>query len=307
MPKKQPKAFAILGPTASGKTELACKIADNFPVDIISVDSSMIYKELNIGTAKPDRNLLVKYPHKLIDIRNVTDIYSVGDFILDAVREIKASFANGRVPLLVGGTMMYFHALQNGIAVLPEADKKIRETILAKAENIGWSALHDELSSFDKVSYCKLEPMDKQRVQRAHEVFMLTGKPLSSFVAKKPGYSFDIDFLAIMPRIREHLHERIANRFNDMLKKGLVEEVQHLYAMPGVSLDLPAIRSVGYRQVWQYLSGDYDYTTMCERSVAATRQLAKRQLTWIRNWDELTVFTELSTVEDYIKTHINLG
>ena len=293
--------IGLLGPTASGKTDLACKLAEIYPIDIISVDSSMIYKGLDIGTAKPSKGIQQLYPHKLIDIRVVTDIYSVGEFIKDVLHEIRQSLANNRLPLLVGGTMMYFNALQNGIAALPEANSVIRQEILKRSLRHGWVALHAELESFDKESFQRIKPTDHQRIQRAHEVYILTQRPLSSFKASTPEYEFKLELLGLMPEDRNELHVKIANRFKDMLSQGLIAEVEGFFNREDISLELPAMRSVGYRQVWEYLEGKASHTEMLEQAIYATRQLAKRQYTWLRNWEDIQILSEPYLIMEFVK------
>jgi tRNA dimethylallyltransferase len=290
---RQIPIICLMGPTASGKTALALEIVKRFPCDIISVDSAMVYRGMNIGTAKPDQTLLKIAPHRLIDIRDPADSYSAGQFYQDAWREIQAIDASGRIPLLVGGTMLYFRLLQQGIADLPKADKDCRADLTARAAKVGWPALHAELMKFDSDTAKRLNPQDSQRIQRAYEVYALTGKTLSSFLNEQnnnlPPHQFYS--LALIPSDRSGLHQLIAARFQHMLAQGFIEEVRQLYKRPDLNPQLPAIRSVGYREIWSYLAGEINYLEMQEKALAATRQLAKRQLTWLRSWPHVLAFS----------------
>lgn len=290
MSEKQ--VVCIMGPTASGKTDLAIKLVQQFPeFEIISVDSVMLYKELSIGAAKPTEAELEIAPHHLINIRSVIEPYSAADFAKDANELIKEIFARGHRPLLVGGTMLYFKALQEGLAKLPEADSDLREALLKEAEEKGWQALHDELAVVDPESAERIHPNDPQRLQRALEVYRATGKALSAHFSESKNQVPDYEFLNIglMPNDRAWLHERIALRFKQMLAEGLIDEVKQLQDIPGVHPDLPALRSVGYRQVWQCLNGELAEADLEEKGIVATRQLAKRQMTWMRGWSELNL------------------
>jgi len=286
---EQPRIVFLMGPTAAGKTPLAIKLVQQFPFEIISVDSAMVYRGLNIGSAKPDAPTLQMAPHRLIDICDPTETYSAGRFRGDALREISDIHARGKIPLLVGGTMLYFRVLQQGIAHLPSADKTIRDELFARAQKIGWQALHTELAEKDPVAAARIHPQDQQRIQRALEVYALTGQSISAQQRSQtnPLNTYRILSLAIAPSDRAQLHERIKLRFTQMLADGFVEEVQQLMARGDLSLDKPALRSVGYRQIWEYLLGQSDYQTMTEKALAATRQLAKRQMTWLRSWPDL--------------------
>ncbi|MFN7096611.1 MAG: tRNA (adenosine(37)-N6)-dimethylallyltransferase MiaA [Gammaproteobacteria bacterium] len=284
--------ICLMGPTAAGKTQLAIDLAAELPIEVISVDSALIYREMNIGTAKPDATLLNKVPHHLIDIKDPTESYSAADFCHDAKQLIAAIHARGNIPLLVGGTMLYYRSLWQGLSILPAANKIIRQQIDARAAEIGWPALHDELKKVDPVSAARIHPNDPQRLQRALEVFYLTGRPLSDFFADaKPQPAYRTLKVAIAPNERSILHERIAMRFDDMLAHGFVNEVIALRNRGDLHLDLPSMRAVGYRQIWQYLDGLYDYQTMREKGIIATRQLAKRQLTWLRSFDDIIWLT----------------
>lgn len=284
-----PKVIFLMGPTASGKTALAIELAKKHPIDLISVDSAMIYKGMDIGTAKPAPEILKEFPHKLIDIKDPSEPYSVADFYHDARREIEASLAKGRIPLLVGGTMLYFNALRKGLSHLPEANEVIREQLLHEAQSLGWPALHKRLTKIDPIAADKIKPTDSQRIQRALEVYELTGKPLSELW--QPGMEplpYEILAFAIAPEDRKTLHDRIAKRFKQMISQGFVEEVAKLKERSDLSEKLPSIRCVGYRQIWQHLNGELSLDEAVEKSIVSTRQLAKRQFTWLRAWPDLT-------------------
>ncbi len=285
------RMVALMGPTACGKTALAIALSLAFPMDIISVDSALVYRGMNIGTAKPTANELQLTPHRLIDLCDPADSYSVGQFCTDATREIQGILSTQRTPLLVGGTMLYFHQLFFGLGELPSADQKIRDQLMQEAEKIGWAAMHKKLSEVDPIAAQKIKPQDPQRIQRALEVFLLTGKPIST-LQKKQQHFFskdDVTFIALMPKDRAWLHQRIADRFEKMLAEGFIDEVQALKNRGDLHLNLPSMRVVGYRQVWEYLEGKYDYDTMKEKAIVATRQLAKRQMTWLRRWKEVII------------------
>lgn len=295
MPNQSVKKIPIIclmGPTAAGKTPLAVEIVQRFPCEIISVDSAMVYRGMNIGTAKPSPEILRIVPHRLIDIRDPAERYSAGEFRVDALREMADIIAHGKVPLLVGGTMLYFRVLQQGIARLPKADLKLRAKLQAQAEQEGWEALHAQLARVDPEAAKRIHPRDAQRIQRALEVYHLTGQSLSAWQAEDTSAlaEYDVYSLALAPTDRSHLHQRIEARFQQMVELGFIDEVRRLYERGDLSLDLPSIRSVGYRQVWEYFLGKYSYEEMCERAIVATRQLAKRQLTWLRSWPSLTWF-----------------
>ncbi len=294
----------LMGPTCSGKTALAIEAAKNLPVEIINVDSALVYRDLDIGAARPTPEELAVAPHRLLGFREITEPYSAADFRADALREIQSIHENGKLPLLVGGTILYFKALVEGLAPLPEADAGVREEIARLAEEKGWPAVHAELQKVDPVTAERLKPMDRQRLQRALEVYRITGRPLSAFHAehhtavtlRKDGLSefsalpWPVYSAALAPADRSWLHEMIARRFDAMLAAGLVDEVKALMVMPEVHRDLPAIKAVGYRQVWDYLNGEYDEEEMIQKGVIATRQLAKRQYTWLRKWPNLAWF-----------------
>lgn len=283
--------ICLMGPTASGKTGIACDLVKQLPYEIISVDSAMIYRDMNIGTAKPEADVLQQAPHRLIDICSPTASYSAAQFCDDADRACEEILKAGKTPLLVGGTMMYFRAFQEGLSALPEADPVIRQTIAAEACEFGWVHMHQKLSKLDPTTAARLHPNDTQRIGRALEVYALTGQPLSEILgtarATRP-YRF-INMI-LFPQHRAWLHERIARRFDEMLALGFLDEVDTLLARWHVTREHPAMRSVGYRQALDYREGMCDYSTFRERGIAATRQLAKRQLTWLRSWPHAHYF-----------------
>jgi len=283
--------FCLMGPTAAGKTSLACELVQRYPFEIISVDSAMIYREMNIGTAKPSEQELQLAPHHLINIRDPIESYSAAQFCTDALSLCDAILEKGKIPLLVGGTMMYFNALQQGLSQLPEANPLLRQQIEDEAGLHGWDVLYQKLMQIDPVTAARIHAHDAQRIQRALEVYYATGISLSTFLAKqkaRPDYSF-INFV-LFPEQRSWLHERIAQRFGEMLTAGFVEEVRHLQQKWNLDMNLPSMRCVGYRQVLAYLHGDDEYAIMREKAIAATRQLAKRQLTWLRHWDDILLY-----------------
>jgi tRNA dimethylallyltransferase len=277
----------LMGPTASGKTDLAVALCERLPFEIVSVDSAMVYREMEIGTAKPGPDILARAPHRLIDLLDPGEAYSAARFRADALREIEQIHSVGRIPLLVGGTMLYFRALQRGLSELPSADPQTRAHIESEASRLGWDALHAQLAEVDPVSAARIHPNDPQRLQRALEVHALTGMPLSAFFAQQEVNAFPYRTLEmiISPSDREVLRARIAERFHGMLQGGLLDEVEMLVKRGDLGPDLPSIRSVGYRQAWAYLAGEYDHTSMVEKAISATRQLAKRQITWLRQWE----------------------
>ena len=281
----KPLAIFLMGPTASGKTDLAIQLRQQLPVEVISVDSALIYRGMDIGTAKPSKAELALAPHRLIDICDPAESYSAANFRTDALREMQEISAKGKIPLLVGGTMLYYKALLEGLSPLPSADDKVRSEIEAKAALIGWGGLHQELSKIDPISAQRINPNDSQRINRALEVFYLTGKTLTQLTAQKgEALPYDILQFAIAPEQREVLHLRIEQRFHKMIELGFQQEVEKLYRRPDLNENLPSIRCVGYRQMWEYLRGDYDHDEMVFRGICATRQLAKRQITWLRGW-----------------------
>lgn len=279
--------FCLMGPTASGKTALACEMLAHFPFEIISVDSAMIYREMNIGTAKPSSQELQIAPHHLIDIIDPIESYSAAQFCTDAVALCESIIKKNKVPLLVGGTMMYFNALQKGLSILPDADELTRQQIEDEASQLGWDALHKKLAVIDSKAALRINPNDSQRIQRALEVYYVSGTTLSDLQAReKEGPDFSFVNFALFPEQRSWLHERIELRFNQMLAQGFVDEVKQLCEKWDLHYNLPSMRCVGYRQVLGYLQGEFDYPLMRDKGIAATRQLAKRQLTWLRHWDD---------------------
>ncbi len=308
MAAEKPPAIFLMGPTASGKTDLAMALCEKLPCDIISVDSAMIYRGMDIGTAKPSPDELARFPHRLIDICDPADTYSAADFRRDALAQMAAITEAGRIPLLVGGTMLYFKALLSGLSGLPAADPGVRADIERQAQAEGWLALHRELAQLDPEAASAIHPNNRQRLTRALEVVRLTGQPISRLWRAQAGdggntkviedypyfthwqadeigsLPYTVCQIAIAPADRHWLHDRIQRRFLQMLDQGFVEEVRGLRSRPDLTPELPSMRCVGYRQAWQYLDGDFDYQTMVDKGVAATRQLAKRQLTWLRKW-----------------------
>ena len=282
---QRPLAVFLMGPTASGKTALACALSERFPVALVSVDSALVYRGMDIGTAKPDAATLARYPHRLIDIRDPAEPYSAADFRADALGAMQDITSAGKVPLLVGGTGLYFRALQQGLSQLPEADGAIRERLAGQAANVGWPALHERLRAADPAAAARIGPNDAQRIQRALEVIELTGRPLSEQQQGGNGRRFPwrVLKLALLPADRAPLHARIAQRFDAMLAGGFLDEVRALRARGDLHPDLPAIRAVGYRQAWEHLDGQTDAAAFRDKGVFATRQLAKRQITWLRS------------------------
>ena len=284
-----PAAICLMGPTASGKTDLAVALRRHLPVEIISVDSAMVYRDMDIGTAKPDAATLQQAPHRLIDLLDPAEAYSAARFREDALREMADIVRAGAIPLLVGGTMLYFRALSEGLSVLPEADPVLRQRIEAEAAELGWKVMHRRLAEVDPESAARIHPNDPQRLGRALEVYALSGRPLSELWREHQAapLPYRLVKLAVAPPERHELHQRIAQRFALMLETGLLEEVEALYRRGDLHPELPSIRCVGYRQVWQYLAGELSYAEMSEKGVVATRQLAKRQFTWLRSESHL--------------------
>ncbi len=292
-----------MGPTASGKTDLALRLADLKDTHLINVDSAQVYRGMDIGSGKLSPDLLQQYPHALIDIRDPSQPYSASEFRSDALNELRSIAGSGKIPVLVGGTMLYYKALRDGLADMPTADSEVRAEIENMAAESGWEAVHRKLAQVDPESAARIHPNDPQRLQRALEVFLLTGKSLSEYhrqerlAATDPENDLpcELAWFAIQPADRAVLHERIGRRFHQMLADGFVDEVQNLFDRGDLADSLPSIKSVGYRQVWQYLAGELDYDGMVERSIIATRQLAKRQLTWLRSWPDLQPLDESPT------------
>ncbi len=279
--------LALLGPTASGKSALAIKAAESLPVEIVSMDSALVYRGMDIGTAKPGAALRARVPHHLIDLIDPDQGYSAGRWRQDAVRIVGEILERKRIPLLVGGTMLYYRALTSGLDELPPADPEVRAQIEAEAARRGWPALHEELQDADPASAARIAPADAQRIQRALEVWRITGKPLSALHGQAArDLPFEVKGLALVPE-RPVLHERIARRFAAMLRLGLVEEVESLKEKYRLSASMPSMRAVGYRQVWEYLEGRFDKAALAEKGIVATRQLAKRQLTWLRSFPDV--------------------
>ncbi|MET0616782.1 MAG: tRNA (adenosine(37)-N6)-dimethylallyltransferase MiaA [Luteibacter sp.] len=280
----RPLAVFLMGPTASGKTALACALADRYPLGLVSVDSALVYRGLDIGSAKPDPAMLARYPHELVDIRDPGQPYSAADFRADALAAMTRVREAGRVPLLVGGTGLYFRALQRGLSDLPEADPGVRERLGTEAARLGWAELHRRMAALDPVAGARIRPGDAQRIQRALEVMELSGRTLSELQqgGSRERFPYRVLKLGLLPDDRKTLHERIARRFDEMIAAGFLDEVRALRARGDLHPDLPAIRAVGYRQAWEYLDGQGDATNFRDRGIYATRQLAKRQITWLR-------------------------
>jgi tRNA dimethylallyltransferase len=292
-----PPAILLIGPTASGKTALAFELATRFPCDIVSVDSAQVFRDMNIGTAKPDAATLARFPHRLIDLITPEERYSAAQFRSDALHEMENITAAGRIPLLVGGTMLYVKALREGLAELPQADPALRVQIDAEAAAQGWPALHAELARHDPDTAARLKPTDAQRIQRALEVLRLTGRTLGSFFAEQAANALPFKLLniALVPSDRSVLHARIGERFAAMLAEGLVDEVKSLRTKYTLDAGLPSMRCVGYRQVWEMLEGGLPAKELCDRGIYATRQFAKRQLTWLRSMDGLSIVDPLDS------------
>ncbi len=285
----------LMGPTASGKTDVAVQLVQDLPCEIISVDSALVYRGMDIGTAKPNADILAKAPHRLIDICDPAEAYSAAQFAADAVREIEDIQANGKTPLLVGGTFLYFRALAEGLSPLPSADPELRAQLEAQAQTVGWAEMHQRLATVDPETASRIHPNDPQRIQRALEVYELTGEAMSKIMRQDNPVElpYNVSKLILAPSDRAVLHDRIAIRFKDMLSKGLVDEVRRLYQRGDLHRDLPSIRAVGYRQVWSYLEGELQYEEMIEKGIVATRQFAKRQFTWLRSEKEASWFDSL--------------
>lgn len=305
MTKPLPLALFLMGPTASGKTDLVIRLRQKYPVEIISVDSALIYKGMDVGTAKPDARELALAPHRLIDILDPSEAYSVADFRQDALREMQAIVNEGKIPLLVGGTMLYYKALLDGLSPLPAANPAVRQQIESQAQEQGWAALHAQLQQIDPISAARIHPNDPQRLSRALEVYKISGKTLTELTQTKgESIPFRVKQFAIAPMDRAELHRRIELRFEKMVKSGFEEEVKALYDRNDLHPDLPSIRCVGYRQMWDYFDGNSTLDEAIYRGICATRQLAKRQLTWLRSWDELT-WLDSENIERAVETLAN--
>ena len=290
--EKAPPAIFLMGPTASGKTGVAVDLVRHLPCEIVSVDSALVYRDMDIGTAKPDATTLAQAPHHLIDLIEPTESYSAAQFRRDALRLMAEITARGNIPLLVGGTMLYFKALLHGLNELPQADAALRAELDEKARNLGWPALHAELARLDPITAARLEPGDSQRVQRALEVCLLSGQPMSALLEHpaEADLPYRVIQIALEPGDRAVLHRRISERFDMMLAAGLLDEVRRLRQTYALHPALPSMRCVGYRQAWQHLDGEIDLAEFREKGLAATRQLAKRQLTWLRSMAGLQRF-----------------
>ena len=306
-----PPAIFLMGPTAAGKTALALELHDAFPVEIISVDSSQVYRGMDIGTAKPTREEQARAPHRLIDIRDPAQTYSAAEFCADAARDMEAITRAGRIPLLVGGTMFYFHALEFGLSDMPSADPEIRERLTAEAARAGWEELHRRLQAIDPESAARIHPNDVQRIQRALEIYELTGQSLSELASarQRMALPYRLIKIALWPQDRKKLHTRIEQRFHAMLAQGFLAEVEKLYARGDLKSTMPSVRTVGYRQIWEYLTKKVNYSEMIEQAQAATRQFAKRQITWLRSYPDIRVFDSSNSMplresQDYLKEMI---
>lgn len=306
-----PPALFIMGPTAAGKTDLAIHLAEHYPFEIISVDSALVYRGMDIGTAKPEPELLKAYPHHLVDIIDPTESYSVGDFQRDASSLMADITERGKIPLLVGGTMLYFRGLQQGLATLPEADPAIRQQLDREIELHGLASLHQRLQLIDPVSATRIHPNDPQRLQRAIEVYEITGRSMTELIAETQNVlPYRVVKLILSPFKRAVLHQRIADRYHTMMEMGFVDEVEKLFVRPDCHSALPSTRCVGYRQVWQHLEGQYDQQTCVEKAIIATRQMAKRQLTWLRSnhdgtWFDTTENLPLSEITQFLSENLS--
>jgi tRNA dimethylallyltransferase len=294
-----PPAIFLMGPTAAGKTDLAIELTKVLPCELISVDSALVYRGMDIGTAKPSKEILAEFPHRLIDILDPAESYSAADFRTDALAAMADITARGKIPLLVGGTMLYYKALLEGLADMPPADPQVRAELEEEAARLGWQALHDQLAIIDPESAARIHPNDPQRLIRALEVYRVSGLSMTAHRLRQSAQSteaaasgrgqlpYTVANLAIAPANRQVLHERIAQRFTIMLEQGFVDEVVALRSRSDLHAGLPSIRAVGYRQVWDHLDGKLTFAEMQERGIIATRQLAKRQFTWLRSWADL--------------------
>ena len=293
--RQLPPAIFLMGPTAAGKTDLAVELVQRKNCEIISVDSALIYRGMDIGSAKPDASTLALAPHHLIDIRDPSEAYSVAEFCADALRLMEGITARGNIPLLAGGTMMYYKALQQGLADLPESDPQVRQQLEADVVDHGVAALHTRLAEVDPESARRLHDTDSQRILRALEVYLLTGDTLTSHWARQEVYElpYHVTSIGLWPPERAVLHQRIEQRFRIMLEQGFQQEVEALRARGDLDLSMPSMRCVGYRQMWQHLDGEFDHEIMVHKGVVSTRQLAKRQLTWLRSWSDLHYFDSL--------------
>jgi tRNA dimethylallyltransferase len=302
----------LMGPTAAGKTAIAFELYKRLPIELISVDSALVYRDMNIGTAKPSYELLRQFPHALVDIRDPDEAYSVAQFCADAKKEIERALERGRIPVLVGGTMLYYSGLIRGLNELPTTNESVRQKIAQEAQVQGWVAMHQRLTVIDPTAALRIHPNDPQRIGRALEVFEMTGRTLTDWWqnSEKERFPWPVLSIAMAPTSREILHKNIEQRFMMMLEAGFIEEVEALKARPQMHADLPSMRAVGYRQVWDYLENNHDHATMITKGIIATRQLAKRQMTWLRQWPDLNWFDSLQTqvadnVYEFIMTNLN--
>jgi tRNA dimethylallyltransferase len=299
-----PRAIFIMGPTASGKTALAIELSRHLPVELINVDSAQVYRQLDIGSAKPDAQTLEIAPHRLLNIRDPQQVYTAADFLVDAKAEMASIVAAGKIPLLVGGSMMYFKILLEGLSDLPEANQEIRDQLERRAEAEGWPSLYLELQKVDPDTAARLHPNHSQRIQRALEVYLLSGKPMSSLQGASQGGLQDqylISQFSLLPQNRNLLHCRIEQRFKQMMEQGFEQEVKNLYQRGDLHVGLPAVRSVGYRQLWDYCAGECTLEEAVEKGIIATRQLAKRQITWLRNWPQ-AIEIAIDNKTEYLST-----
>lgn len=301
--------ICLMGPTASGKTDVAMRLADAYPFDIVSVDSVLVYRGMNIGTAKPMADELQRYPHRLVDIRDPEETYSAGDFVRDANRLIDEIQAAGRLPLLVGGTMMYFRALTEGMADLPPASTGVRKAIDLEAEKLGWPAMHQKLAQIDPQSATRINGNDQHRIQRALEVYELSGRSLSDWQLDTPVVRHKFKKFALSPEPRAELHARIEKRLDNMLEQGFINELKKLMKNPDLKQDHASMQAVGYRQFWLHLQDEIDFDDARAKTLAATRQLAKRQLTWLRSDAEVALINPLKidavdTISVYLNTAV---
>jgi tRNA dimethylallyltransferase len=311
--KRHSPVVLLMGPTAAGKTDLALTLVEEFPFEIVSVDSAMIYRGLDVGSGKPSREILAQVPHHLVDILDPSERYSAGQFVRDAHRLIREIQSRGRVPLLVGGTMLYFRALTQGMAELPEANPSVRADIESEARKLGWPALHAELAMIDPPAAKKILPNDGQRIQRALEVFRLTGRPLSVLHREAVGQTPTYNYIPLVwnPSRREVLYERIAARFTRMMKTGFLDEVTRLYARKDLSRELPSMRTVGYRQLLDYCCGNSSLVEAVDLGIVATRHLARRQLVWLRagrnyEWFDALEPSALAHIKERIAAHLQV-
>src|SRR3990167_4360753 len=309
----QNTVFCLMGPTATGKTDCAILLAKKFPIEIVSVDSAMVYKTMDIGTGKPTADELKIIPHHLINLIDPAESYSAGQFCIDAKQKIQEIFSRNNIPLLVSGTMLYFHQLLYGLAELPTANYSIRKKLHQEIQDVGLKQLYEKLEKIDPISASKIKPQDSQRIQRALEVYLLTGKPISDFYKQNQNLflqNYHVKTIALIPNDRALLHCHIEKRFQKMLAMGLIDEVKALHDRKDLNPGMTATRMIGYRQIWEYLDGVFDLERMHQKVLAATRQLAKRQLTWLRNWDNLITLdpftSDIQSLSRHLKDTMNM-